>query len=184
MKTANTDHSAPVYDHALVMSAREFALLAHGAQMYGSQPYISHLDATVRLLMRLKASSAVLAAGYLHDVMEDCEHVRLEDLQSKFGDEIVELVSACTGIGSDRAARMQNKASKIAQAPGAARVAFADRYCNMRSCAEDGPVSMQRRYARELPLFLPIFLTIDRKFTLEMMAWANQAVPGVFDQLN
>ncbi|MEQ8789220.1 MAG: hypothetical protein RIC55_23100 [Pirellulaceae bacterium] len=33
-----------------IEQAREFALTAHGEQLYGSHPYIAHLDAVVALL--------------------------------------------------------------------------------------------------------------------------------------
>ncbi|MEQ6436346.1 HD domain-containing protein [Comamonas sp. w2-DMI] len=182
MSTEMTGHRAPVYDHALVMRAREFALRAHRHQLYGDRPYIEHLDATVRVLMRMKASSTVLAAGYLHDVKEDCEDI--EDLVGQFGHDIDDIVTACTGYGDDRASRMQDKARKIAANAAGAQVALADRYCNMNQCVKDGELSLLRRYAKELPLFLPTFLGVNRNYSLDMMAWANQAVPGLFEQLS
>lgn len=55
----------PHYDHELVMRARDYAVQAHGAQLYGIRPYVFHLDATVKALMKMRADTSTLAAGHL-----------------------------------------------------------------------------------------------------------------------
>ena len=62
----------PHYDHALVMRARDYAVQAHGAQLYGIHPYVFHLDATVKVLMKMRADSSTLAAGYLGSPRFQC----------------------------------------------------------------------------------------------------------------
>ena len=165
----------PHYDHELVMRARDYAVHAHGAQLYGIRPYVFHLDATVKALMKMRADSSTLAAGYLHDTLEDCNNVTMAKLREDFGADVARMVFNCTGQGTDRLSRMQDKAQKITQCPASAQVALADRYVNMCQCIEDGNQSMLARYANELPLFLPIFLGAYRLMALEMMAWASAA---------
>ena len=167
----------PHYDHALVMRARDYAVEAHGAQLYGIRPYVFHLDATVKALMKMRADSSALAAGYLHDTLEDCNSVTMANLREDFGMDVARMVFNCTGQGTDRLSRMQDKAQKISQCSSSAQVALADRYANMNQCIEDGNQSMLARYANELPLFLPIFLGANRLMALELMALASAAQP-------
>lgn len=163
-----------VFHPGLAAQARKFAVLSHGNQIYGRLPYSFHLDQTVSALMRMHATTDQIMAGYLHDTIEDCEQVSKDVLEQNFSKSVADLVWACTGVGFTRLARITNKAEKLLICPDAIPVALADRYCNMRFCLEDGNESMLNRYAKELPIFLPLFLEANRAMSLEMMAWASQ----------
>lgn len=161
-----------VFDTNLVRRARDFAIRAHGAQMYGEYPYIVHLDETVDILMRMQSDSQTLAAGYVHDVVEDgC--ATNKDLEIEFGANIASVVDACTGYGLTRKLRVQDKASKIRKNRDAARVTLADRYVNMRRCVQEGKLSMGRRYADELEYFIDVFSVVDSKLTHQLQLWAD-----------
>jgi (p)ppGpp synthase/HD superfamily hydrolase len=54
-------------------------------------PYMSHVAGVAAILSRHGFSETVVAAGALHDVMEDCG-VRYEELATKFGPTVAELV--------------------------------------------------------------------------------------------
>lgn len=84
--------STPTYDHALVMTARDFAVQVLAGKMFDNHPYEAFLDATVRVLMRMKADSSTLAAAYLHVTRRDCPQVTHTVLHSRFGAEIAGVV--------------------------------------------------------------------------------------------
>jgi len=61
--------------------ARTFAIWAHGDQKYGDLPYVHHLDEVVEVLKEYGyTDDDSLAAGYLHDVLEDSKIARYDDL--------------------------------------------------------------------------------------------------------
>src|SRR5579863_1815673 len=54
-------------------------------------PYVSHVAGVVAILARHGFDDEVLAAGALHDVLEDCG-VSHEELAHRFGDRVADLV--------------------------------------------------------------------------------------------
>jgi (p)ppGpp synthase/HD superfamily hydrolase len=51
--------------------AKALAIDAHGDQLYGNEPYRTHLAAVVEILNDFGYSGSYMAAGWLHDVVED-----------------------------------------------------------------------------------------------------------------
>ena len=85
-------------DNQLICEAFEFACQLHKGQYRKSgEPYISHPIAVAGLLRDLGGSPATIAAGFLHDVVEDT-HVTLEDIESRFGEEVRQLVEGVTKL--------------------------------------------------------------------------------------
>ncbi len=77
-----------------------FAKKAHEDQKRSSgEPFIHHPLAVTLNLAILKASLPTLVAGLLHDVVEDSD-VTLEDIKTKFGEDIAFLVDGVTKINS------------------------------------------------------------------------------------
>lgn len=77
--------------------AREFAVLAHGGQLYGDRPYSSHLDAVVEQLRIFGYhSDEQLQVGYLHDVVEDTPTSEADLLKAGFHPNVVGAVLFCT----------------------------------------------------------------------------------------
>ena len=58
---------------------REFAIDAHGDQMYGDFPYSLHLDAVAKLAYQTGYGPYTVAGGYTHDVDEDTKY-GIEDI--------------------------------------------------------------------------------------------------------
>lgn len=109
--------------------AREFARTAHGEQKYGQAPYITHLAAVRAVLTDFGYDGALGAAAWLHDVVEDTP-VTAEEVESRFGREVLDLVWAVTGIGPNRKARNLDAYAKIAAHPPAVVLKLADRTAN------------------------------------------------------
>ena len=85
-------------DKELVEKAYYFAEKAHVDQKRASgEPYFTHCVAVAMILSEMKVQSSVIAAGLLHDTVEDTE-VTLEDLRVNFSDEIAKLVDGVTKL--------------------------------------------------------------------------------------
>jgi (p)ppGpp synthase/HD superfamily hydrolase len=115
-------------------------------------PYVSHVAGVVAILSRHRFDDEVLAAGALHDVVEDCG-VGFDDLAGLFGARIADLVRAVTE--EDKSLPWEERKSrylaKFERSPWEAQaVAIADKIDNFTSivvcAAEHGdPWSMLKR---------------------------------------
>ncbi|MEV0436459.1 HD domain-containing protein [Nocardia sp. NPDC050413] len=130
--------------------AREFAVAAHGDQRYGERPYVAHLAAVRGVLDDFGFGGDLAVAAWLHDVIEDTP-VTAEEVESRFGRAVLDLVWAVTGVGSDRKARNLDAYTKIAAHPRAVILKLADRTAN----AEASPPasSWMGMYRTEHPTF-------------------------------
>lgn len=77
--------------------AKQFATEAHAGQLRKSsnEPYITHPIRVAKRLEDAGLSDELIAAGYLHDVVEDTL-VEIEEIEHEFGEEVAELVAAHT----------------------------------------------------------------------------------------
>ena len=83
----------------LINSAYEFAKEAHkGQKRRSGEPYFNHTLATANRLAEWGLDEATIAAGLLHDVVEDTD-VTIKDIANKFGKEIAFLVDGITKLG-------------------------------------------------------------------------------------
>ena len=84
--------SCPTDTEGLLAAAFHFAFQLHDGQVRASgEPYICHPVAVADLLRDIGASASVIAAGFLHDVVEDTE-VTPEEIEAHFGAEVRALV--------------------------------------------------------------------------------------------
>ncbi len=89
-------------DKALILRACAFAEKAHAGQVRKSgEPYYNHVFATGLNLATLKMDAETIAAGIMHDVLEDTT-VTPEEMQAEFGETIVSLVEGVTKLGKLR----------------------------------------------------------------------------------
>jgi len=85
-------------DRELIKRAYRVAEEAHYGQMRRSgKPYITHCLAVANILVDLYVPATVVAAGLLHDTVEDT-NVTLDDITRDFGDEIAKLVDGVTKL--------------------------------------------------------------------------------------
>jgi GTP pyrophosphokinase len=96
MQTNALETGAALSGVSLVAAAASFAAIAHGATFRKglNEPYILHPLRVGEMAARLGASPELIAAAYLHDVVEDTD-LELDDL-SAFPDRVVKLVSLLT----------------------------------------------------------------------------------------
>lgn len=90
----------PKEDVDLIIKAYNFAQRAHeGQQRKSGEPYFLHVFATAKYLAELGMSPTVIAAGFLHDTIEDTE-ITEKDINQEFGKEVLELVKGVTKLGT------------------------------------------------------------------------------------
>src|SRR3989338_2151868 len=83
----------------LIAKAYDFSKQAHETQKRVSgEPYITHLTATAQNLLDWKMDEATIAAGLLHDTVEDT-NVSLDEIKKEFGEEVAFLVNGVTKLG-------------------------------------------------------------------------------------
>ena len=83
----------------VIAKAYEVARKAHaGTKRVSGEPYFNHCLATAQNLLDWKLDEPTIAAGLMHDVVEDSS-VTIEDIKRDFGDEIAFLVNGVTKLG-------------------------------------------------------------------------------------
>jgi len=83
---------------SLIENAYNFAQAAHEGQMRKTgEPFFAHPLAVALILAEMKSDLESIAAGILHDVVEDTIYT-LDDIKSRFGEEIANLVDGVTKI--------------------------------------------------------------------------------------
>ena len=112
----------------LVDKARQFAIDAHRSvgqlRKYTGQPYEEHLRAVAEMVGTVTDDPEVIAAAWLHDVVEDTP-TTIEEIEREFGPDVRELVDALTDISrphdGNRAARKARDREHLAKAPARAQ---------------------------------------------------------------
>lgn len=84
---------------SLIDSAIEVAAKAHGEQKRKGTdiPYIVHPFSVGILLSQLNCSDEVIAAGILHDTLEDTA-ITLEFIRKNFGERVASIVKGCSEV--------------------------------------------------------------------------------------
>ena len=147
----------PEDDMELVRRAYAFAEKAHAHQVRKSgDPYFCHPCAVAVILADLMLDASTIAAGLLHDVVEDCEGVTSEMIGQEFGQEIELLVDGVTKLNQlDFSSREEAKAETLrkmflamAKDIRVVLIKLADRLHNMRTLKFKAP-DRQRAIAQE-----------------------------------
>ena len=140
----------------LISRAMEFAAHKHTDQKRKgarAEPYVNHLVEVARLLADATAGEdpALIAAGLLHDTLEDTS-TTFEELEREFGVEIAGLVREVTD--NKKLEKAERKRLQIETAgkksPRARLIKIADKTSNLRSILAspptDWPVQRKREY--------------------------------------
>src|SRR5215510_9363598 len=93
------DPSLERLDVDLLARAYKFSAAAHEGQFRkNGDPFVTHCVEVARILADLQLDSVTVAAGLIHDVVEDTA-VTVEDVEREFGREIAQIVDGLTKIG-------------------------------------------------------------------------------------
>ncbi len=172
----------PDLENNLIQRAFLFAYQLHQGQYRKSgEPYINHPIAVAGLLRYLGSDDAMVAAGLLHDVIEDTD-VTSQELEQQFGEEVRYLVEGVTKLSkfnfSSKTERQAENFRRMFLAMAkdirVIVVKLADRLHNMRTL-QYLPESKQQAIALETrEIFAPLAhrLGIGRfKWELEDLAF-------------
>ncbi len=148
----------------LIKKAYDFIMVQHAEQKRKSgEPYTNHLIWVAYILSTLETGPNTIAAGLLHDVMEDCD-VSREEMVDRFGEEITTLVEGVTKINKmpfkDEAEVYAENHRKIyiamAKDIRVILIKLADRLHNMRTLQFMRPDKQQRISRETLEVYAPI----------------------------
>jgi GTP diphosphokinase / guanosine-3',5'-bis(diphosphate) 3'-diphosphatase len=167
--------SAERLDLDLIGRAYDFGERAHeGQKRLSGEPYVTHCVEVARILADLHLDSTTVAAGLVHDVLEDTG-TTAADLRQAFGPEIAEIVDGVTKIGhipfrsiEERQAENYRKLLlSIAKDLRILLIKFADRLHNMRTL-EFLPEDKRRRIALETR---EIYAPLAHRFGMAKIRW-------------
>jgi len=146
----------PSHDLALISRAFHVAELAHRGQLrLSGDPSITHILAVGRILVELNQDTTTVAAGLLHEVLDD-RGIPESQITAEFGEDIARLVQGVAKIRdldfstpeAQQAESFRKLLLTMAQDLRVVLVKFADRLHNMRTLAPLPP-EMQEQMARE-----------------------------------
>jgi GTP diphosphokinase / guanosine-3',5'-bis(diphosphate) 3'-diphosphatase len=166
LSVEQSDSSDPrrTNDTDLICRAFIFAYQLHQGQYRKSgEPYIYHPVAVAGLLRDLGGSPAMIAAGFLHDVVEDTE-VTIEDIENKFGEEVRRLVEGVTKLSKinfkskteGQAENFRRMFLAMAQDIRVIVVKLADRLHNMRTMEVMSEESRRRNAQETRDIYAPL----------------------------
>ena len=134
----------------LVSEAAELAARRHNGMARkgrGNEPYINHLAEVARLLAQVTdgADAELVAAGWLHDTIEDTETTR-EELAGKFGERVASLVVEVTDdMSLPKPVRRQKQIEDAPhKSPGAKLIKIADKVSNIGARIVSDPSEAER----------------------------------------
>ncbi|WP_153185828.1 RelA/SpoT family protein, partial [Thermus scotoductus] len=168
----------PPQDREKVREAYRFAEEAHRGQLRKSgEPYITHPVAVAEILASLRMDADTVAAGLLHDTLEDCG-VAPEELERRFGLAVRKLVEGETKVSKlyklanlegeeKRAEDLRQMFIAMAEDVRIIIVKLADRLHNLRTL-EHMPPEKQRRIAKET---LEIYAPLAHRLGMGQLKW-------------
>jgi guanosine-3',5'-bis(diphosphate) 3'-pyrophosphohydrolase len=159
LKTANPD-----VDPEVIRKAYDFAVAAHEGQFrLSGEPYITHPMEVAIILAGLKLDTITIAAGLLHDVVEDTG-ATLDAIRGEFSEEIARLVDGVTKISS-----IKNRTKATAQAATLRKmliatvkdvrviiIKLADKLHNMRTIMFQPPENQVRVAKETMDIYAPL----------------------------
>ena len=157
---ANRPHD----DLEIIRKAYEFSLKHHEGQTRASgEPFLTHPLEVALVLAEMKLDSTAIAAGLLHDAIEDTP-VTDDDVRREFGGQVLLLVEGVTKIDKiDLASREERQAENVRKMVLAmvndirvVLIKLADRLHNMRTL-KHLPEERRQAVAREtLEIYAPL----------------------------
>ena len=162
-------------DRELLMRAYRYSARAHtGQKRRSGEDYVVHCVQVARILADLQLDSTTIAAGLIHDVVEDTA-ITVPDVEREFGPEIAQIVDGLTKIGNlpftskeERQAETYRKLLlSVARDARVIIIKLADRLHNMRTL-DWMPEEKKRVIAQETR---DIYAPLAHRFGMARVRW-------------
>lgn len=154
----------------LILKAYEFANEAHkGTLRKSGEPYIIHPVSVACILAEMKADADTIAAGLLHDTIEDVDGVTKDLIAEKFNPSIANLVDGVTKMkkyefNNDKRITDEENQRKIIESVlqdiRILIIKLADRLHNMRTLEFQTPEKQIEKSKETMEFFVPFALLI------------------------
>jgi len=154
----------PTEDIELIRKAWEFCVKHHEGQMRASgEPYIIHPLEVAEVLAEMKMDSTAIAAGLLHDAVEDTPATS-EQIETDFGDQVAHIVEGVTKIDKIQFANREDRQAENVRKMLLAMVTdvrvvlikLADRLHNMRTLEHLQPDRREAIARETLDIYAPL----------------------------
>jgi guanosine-3',5'-bis(diphosphate) 3'-pyrophosphohydrolase len=154
----------PSDDLEIIRKAWLFCLQQHEGQKRASgEPYVIHPLDVGQILADLKMDSTAIAAGLLHDVVEDTDVISPE-IAARFGDQVAHIVEGVTKLDKIKFANREDHQAENIRKMLLAMVSdmrvviikLADRLHNMRTLHALKPEKQQRIARETLEVYAPL----------------------------
>ena len=165
LKLLDTVHAnRPGDDLEIIRKAWAFCLQQHEGQKRASgEPYVIHPLEVGQVLAELKMDSTAIAAGLLHDAVEDTD-VTKEEIAKRFGEQVAHIVEGVTKLDKIKFANREDHQAENIRKMLLAMVSdirvviikLADRLHNMRTLEHLKPEKQQKIARETLDIYAPL----------------------------
>src|SRR5215213_6757505 len=174
----------PEANEELIARAYSMAHADHKGQVRKSgEPFVYHPLATADILVDLRMDSTTIAAGILHDVLEDTE-ITKEQLETQFGEELADIVDGVTKLKRLPAENLEEAQAESLRKMIVAMsrdvrviiIKLADRLHNMRTLAYLKRENQLKKATETLEIYAPLAHRLgiySVKWELEDLAFAT-----------
>jgi guanosine-3',5'-bis(diphosphate) 3'-pyrophosphohydrolase len=161
---ATVHENRPVDDLEIIRGAWAFCLQQHEGQKRASgEPYIIHPLEVAQVLAELKMDSTAIAAGLLHDAVEDTD-VTSAEIAKRFGEQVAHIVEGVTKLDKIKFANREDHQAENIRKMLLAMVTdvrvviikLADRLHNMRTLEHLKPEKQQKIARETLDIYAPL----------------------------
>ncbi len=151
-------------DQAVIQKAYVFSAAAHAGQIrLSGEPYLSHPLEVANILTEMHLDASTIAAGILHDTVEDTK-ATLEEINEQFGDDVTKIVNGVTKISkmsfeSKEEAQAENIRKMILAMADDIRVIMvklADRLHNMRTLEFQKTIKQKMVAQETMDIYAPL----------------------------